>query len=302
MALRRRPATGGQADCGGGAARGGRARRHGDVILTRALAAAAYGCWRPLLRRRLGRTVLERIDGVPLLVLPEVFNPRVFRTGAWLARAVAALPPAEEAAPGAGAGAAPRALDMGTGSGIGAVFAALRGYRVTAVDVNPHAVRCARINALLNGLEERIEVREGDLFSAVAGQRFDLVLFNPPFFRGAPRDPLDAAWRSQDVIERFAAGLPAALAPGGRALLLLSSAGGADRALAAHAPPGLRLEPLSSRGYASEAITIFTAWRSGEGHTGSAAAGGSRGRPETPPPEAAAAAAAPALPASLSWR
>jgi HemK-related putative methylase len=261
------------------------------MTLTRALAAAAYGCWRPLLRRRLGRTVLERIDGVPLLVLPEVFNPRVFPTGVWLARAVAALPPVGGAAPGA----APRALDMGTGSGIGAVFAALRGYRVTAVDVNPHAVRCARINALLNGLEERIEVREGDLFSAVPGERFDLVLFNPPFFRGAPRDPLDAAWRSHDVIERFAAGLPAALAPGGQALLLLSSAGGADRALAANAPPGLSLEPLACRGYASEAITIFAAWRSGGGRPSTLASNA------TPGPADAAADPEPAT-ASLSWR
>ena len=280
------------------------------MTLTRALAAAAYRCWRPLMRRRLGRTVLERIDGVPLLVLPEVFNPRVFPTGVWLARAVAALPAVGGTTPAAGiasaGGGAPRALDMGTGSGIGAVFAARRGYRVTAVDVNPHAVRCARINALLNGLEERIEVREGDLFSAVAGERFDLVLFNPPFFRGAPRDELDAAWRSHDVIERFAAGLPAALAPGGRALLLLSSAGGADRALAAHAPPGLSLEPLASRGYASEAITIFAARRSDDGPAGRAASGGSHpgvlASNATPGPADGGADPALALPASVSWR
>jgi release factor glutamine methyltransferase len=223
------------------------------------LSSAAYACWRPVLRRRLGRTVLERVDGVPLLVLPEVFNPRLFRSGAWLARAIASLPPAP--VPAEAPDRAPRALDMGTGSGIGAVFAARRGYRVTAVDVNPHAVRCARLNAMLNGLEERIEARQGDLFAAVPGERFELVLFNPPFFRGSPRDALDAAWRSQDVIERFAAGLPAALAPGGRALLLLSSAGGADRTLAAHAPAALRLEPLARRGFAGEVITLFVAAR-----------------------------------------
>jgi release factor glutamine methyltransferase len=231
------------------------------------LSAAAYRCWRPVVRRRLGRTVLEWVDGVPLVVLPEVFNPKVFRTGAWLARAAAGLP-----APVGGNG-EPRALDMGTGSGIGAVFAARRGYRVTAVDVNPHAVRCARLNAALNGLEERIEVRQGDLFAAVAGERFDLVLFNPPFFRGEPSGPLDAAWRSQDVIERFAAGLPAALAPGGQALLLLSSAGGADRALAAHAPPGLRLTAISRRGFAGETITLFEAGARGEAGVAGAAAG-----------------------------
>jgi release factor glutamine methyltransferase len=228
------------------------------------LAAAGYGLMRPAMRRRLRRTVLERVDGVPLVVLPEVLNPRVFRTGAWLARAI---PPA----PGAGC----RALDMGTGSGIGAVFAARRGYRVTAVDINPHAVRCARANALLNGVEAQVEVREGDLFAPVAGERFDLVLFNPPFFPGPPRDPLDAAWRSQDVIERFSAGLPGALAPGGRALLLLSSAGDADRKLAAHAPAELDLATVSRRDFANETITVFAAtWRTADGARRAESSGG----------------------------
>jgi len=84
-------------------------------------------------------------------------------------------------------------------------------------------VRCARANVLLSGLDDRIEIRQGDLFAPVAGERFDLLLFNPPFFRGEPRGNFDLAWRATDVLERFAAGLPAALAPGGRALLLLST-------------------------------------------------------------------------------
>ena len=62
------------------------------------------------------------------------------------------------------------------------------GYHVTAVDINPDAVRCARINALQHHLETCIEVRQGDLFEPVQGERFDLVLFNPPFFRGQPRN------------------------------------------------------------------------------------------------------------------
>src|SRR5258708_40043817 len=87
--------------------------------------------------------------------------------------------------PGLGA----RALDMGTGSGVGAVFAARRGFQVVGVDLNPDAVRCARANVLLNGLEERIEIRHGAPFEPVSGERFDLVLWNPPFFRGKPTSP-----------------------------------------------------------------------------------------------------------------
>ena len=50
-----------------------------------------------------------------------------------------------------------------------------------AVDINPEAVRCAGINALLNHFEHKIEVRHGDLFAAVPAERFDLIVFNPPF-------------------------------------------------------------------------------------------------------------------------
>ena len=123
----------------------------GAARWARLLAAAGYACRRPLLRRRVGKLALERVDGVPILVLPEVFNPSLFRTGAWLARAV---PRPAEGAPAAPLPGAPRALDMGTGSGIGAVFAARLGYQVTAVDVNPQAVRCVRLNAMIHGLEE----------------------------------------------------------------------------------------------------------------------------------------------------
>ena len=62
---------------------------------------------------------------------------------------------------------------MGTGSGVGAVFAAQWARRVVAVDINPAAVRCARINALLNHVEDRVDVVEGDLFEPIGGQRFD---------------------------------------------------------------------------------------------------------------------------------
>ncbi len=214
--------------------------------LTRAAAAVGHAFWRPLLRRRLGRLTVEEIDGVPLVVLPEVFNPAVFRTGALLARTVAALP----------LDGPRRVLDLGTGSGVGAVFAARRGWRVVAVDVNPEAVRCARINALLNRVEDRVEVRSGDLFAPVAGERFDLVLFNPPFFRGAPRGPLDAAWRGPDVLERFAAGLPAALGPGGRALVVLSTDGAGGDLLEALAARGLAVSTAARRDFGNEVVTV----------------------------------------------
>src|SRR3989304_1477034 len=143
--------------------------------LVRPLARAWLAMRHQGLGRRCRRLTLETVEGVPLIVLPEVFNPVLFRTGAFLARTLAAQSPAWQK-PGAA-----RALDLGTGCGIGAIFAARLGYTAVGVDINPQAVRCARVNVLLNGLEDRVEVRPGDLLGPVAGERFDLVLFNPPF-------------------------------------------------------------------------------------------------------------------------
>lgn len=216
--------------------------------MKKALAYAWLYLKRPFLLPRIRRAVIETIDGVPLVSVPDVLNPVVFRSGELLARTVAVSPLAE---PMSG-----RALDMGTGSGVGAVFLARRGWAVTAVDVNPEAVRCARINTLLNRLENRIDVRHGDLFAPVAGERFDLILFNPPFFRGEPKGLFDLAWRATDVMERFAAGLPGALADGGRALILLSTDGDAPGMLRALEANGLKHEPAARKDYGNEVMTI----------------------------------------------
>jgi len=223
---------------------------------TRLVSSLGYALWRPVLRRRLGRVSLEEIDGVPLVVLHEVFNPAVYRTGTLLARAVASWTPPE-----ASRSETIRVLDLGTGSGVGSVFAARRGFRVVAVDVNPEAVRCARVNALLHHLEERIDVRQGDLFSSVAGERFGLVLFNPPFFRGEPAGDLDRAWRGSDVLERFAAGLPDALTPGGTALLCLSTDGDGDALLAALRDGGFGIETAVRRDFGNEIVTVYNVRR-----------------------------------------
>ncbi len=182
-----------------------------------------------VLSRRYGRLILEEIDGVPLVVLPQVFNPVLLRTGAFMARALAHLP-------FDGADGELSVLDMGTGSGVGAIFAARRGARVVAVDINPEAVRCARVNALLNHLEDKIDVRQGDLFAPVAGQRFHMVLFNPPF--------------QADVLE-----------PGGRAMLVLSSDGDCADLLAGLLMAGFSVEAVAQKDLINEVLTIYIVCR-----------------------------------------
>jgi release factor glutamine methyltransferase len=190
---------------------------------------------------------LERVQGVPFVVMPSVFNPKVPRTGEFLASQLDARLVERDA----------EVLDMGTGSGVCAVFAARHARRVVAVDVNAEAVRCAGINALMNHLEHKIDVRHGDLFAPVPAERFDLVLFNPPFLLGTPQDDRDRAWRSNDVAERFAAGLGDHLKPGGFALVLLSSFGDAAVFLEQFRRQGFTVSVLAGRRFINETLAIF---------------------------------------------
>src|SRR5579871_1609506 len=190
---------------------------------------------------------LEWLEDMPVLVMPSVFNPKRLRTGAIFAAQLSR----ETIAP------TDSVLDLGTGSGICAMVAARRSERVVAVDINPAAVRCARLNALLNHLETRIEVREGDLFAAARGTRFDLVLFNPPFIEGSPRDARDCAWRARGLAGRFASELSRHLTPTGRALVLLSTFGRAERFLAALEAHAFDTQLRSQRTFVNERVAIF---------------------------------------------
>jgi release factor glutamine methyltransferase len=190
---------------------------------------------------------VERVQGIPFIVTPSVFNPKVPRTGEFLASQVDARLVQRDWA----------VLDMGTGSGVCAIFAARHARSVVAVDINEAAVRCADINARLNHLEHKIDVRQGDLFAPVQNEKFDLILFNPPFLRGTPTDDRDRAWRSSDVAERFVAGLRAHLTPRGCALVLLSTFGDGGHFLHAFRDSGLGVSVFAERRFVNERLTVF---------------------------------------------
>lgn len=71
-------------------------------------------------------------------------------------------------------------LDLGTGSGVLALLAAHHCTRVIGVDINRRALDFAELNRRMNGLEN-VEWREGDWLEPVAGERFDLIVSNPPY-------------------------------------------------------------------------------------------------------------------------
>jgi methylase of polypeptide subunit release factors len=74
-----------------------------------------------------------------------------------------------------------RTLDLGTGCGLQSLEAAGHSETVVATDINAKATLYATFNARLNGVDN-IEFLTGDTFEPVVGQKFDLIVANPPFF------------------------------------------------------------------------------------------------------------------------
>jgi release factor glutamine methyltransferase len=117
--------------------------------------------------------------------------------------------------------------DVGTGSGLLALLAARGGAQVTAVDINPVAVDCARANAARNNLNSRMEIVLSDVFDDVPLEsRFELIVSNPPFCPRLAENPKDhafAAGEGHAFMSRLADALPARLKDGGVLLMVHSS-------------------------------------------------------------------------------
>ena len=109
-----------------------------------------------------------------------------------------------------------RILDLGCGYGVMGIVAAARAphARVILGDINPRAVALARENIALNQVANA-EARCGDGCAVVAGERVDLVLFNPPIRAG------------RSVVLRLLREAHAHLAPGGRLYLVARTQQGA---------------------------------------------------------------------------
>ncbi|MFD6444928.1 methyltransferase [Promicromonospora sp. NPDC060204] len=128
-----------------------------------------------------------------------------------------------------------RVLDLGTGCGIQALHAARHARQVVATDISRRALSFARFNAALNQPDgAELELRHGSLLEPVAGERFDLVVSNPPFVitphaGAAGRAVADAIGdyeyrdggrAGDDLVRDLVLGVGDVLAPGGTAQLL----------------------------------------------------------------------------------
>jgi release factor glutamine methyltransferase len=146
-----------------------------------------------------------------------------------------------------------RVLEIGTGIGLAAVLAARAGCRVVATDIVPAAVACARENAVLNGVGDKVDIRLGDGFAPVADLRFDLICTSPPQMPTPPgRDRDDPAAAADnggvdgwDLLDRVIAGAPSHLADGARLIFTMFAFLGLKGALARLQAAGLEASVLA---------------------------------------------------------
>lgn len=189
---------------------------------------------REMVSRRARREPLQYIlgsqefAGLDFLVTPAVLIPR-HDTEILLEEALARLH---------GTG---RLLDVGTGSGCLAITLASRlpGLSVTATDISPEALAVARENARRHGVSLRFV--EGDLFTPLEGERFSMIVSNPPYIplpdfptlqpevrEYEPRTALDGGEDGLSCYRRLVPGAIDHLTPGGW-LLVEVGIGEADR-------------------------------------------------------------------------
>jgi ribosomal protein L3 glutamine methyltransferase len=122
-----------------------------------------------------------------------------------------------------------RVLDLCTGSGCLAILAARHfpNAQVDAVDISKDALDVAARNISDHGLNDRVALHRGDLFKSLGGQRYDLIISNPPYVdaegmaslprecRAEPKLAFDGGADGLEVVRRILDGAGKHLAPGG---------------------------------------------------------------------------------------
>lgn len=140
-----------------------------------------------------------------------------------------------------------RVLDIGTGSGCIAIASALAlpQARVDAADISDDALAVTAINIERHGLAGRVRAVKSDVFSALAGERYDVIVTNPPYvgdeemaalpeeYRREPTLGLHGGQDGLDIVQVILDGAREHLNPGG---ILVLEVGNSDEALAASRP------------------------------------------------------------------
>lgn len=191
----------------------------------------------PLTKYYLRKTRKYSKDGLQLLVHPGVFHPGLYLSTQFMRDHLASLDLTGK-----------DCLELGAGSGFLSLCCAKRGAVVTASDINPLAIANIRENAAANGVD--LSVVESDLFTALKGARFDLILINPPYYPGTPQNEGEHAWYCGpefEYFQRLFADLGDHLKAGATVLMVLSEDCALQRIAGIGADAGWKMEEVARR-------------------------------------------------------
>jgi release factor glutamine methyltransferase len=148
-------------------------------------------------KRKLNKTVVEKLGNYRFKVSPSVFNPKDYLASEIFAKFISALDNMKNK----------KVLDMGCGSGVLSVFALSKEAVVTSADINNASVKCTEENISINGFTDNYEVIESNLFANLSSvNKFDLILFNPPYYKGEPKNDFQKGFyggKNYEVVEEF---------------------------------------------------------------------------------------------------
>lgn len=159
-------------------------------------------------------------------------------------------------------------LEIGTGSGIVAMYASRLTDDITVTDINFDACELARKNFAENGIEN-IEILWGNLFEVVENRKFDVILFNTPYLPTEDDEVLentinyafDGGLNGRKVIDLFLNEVGNHLNDGGIVQMIQSSLSGNDETLARLDEMGFIAEIAASEHFFFEDITLINAYK-----------------------------------------
>lgn len=144
----------------------------------------------PIYRQYFSRARSFRFENIRILVEPGVFFPGLIFSTRLLLEFIRQMDLKDKSV-----------LELGAGSGIISLFAASRGAKVTATDINPAAVKNIRANAAANHLD--LTILESDLFEKITNSNFDLIIIAPPYYPKDPANYAEMAWYCGQNFEYF---------------------------------------------------------------------------------------------------
>ncbi|MBQ1781430.1 MAG: methyltransferase [Methanobrevibacter sp.] len=159
-------------------------------------------------------------------------------------------------------------LEIGTGSGVVAMYASRLTDKITVTDINFDACQLAEKNFAENGIEN-IEVLFGNLFEPVKDRKFDVILFNTPYLPTDDGDVIedtinyafDGGLNGRKVIDLFLDEVGNHLNDGGIVQMIQSSLSGNEETLQKFDEMGFISEIAESEHFFFEDITLINAYK-----------------------------------------